>query len=49
MHYLQDLIVCMNFLLNKLIGEHTMLAMDMKSKNDAVIRLKAKSEHDEVS
>jgi len=35
--------------LNKLIGEHTMLAMNLKSKMYALIRSKAKSKHDKVS
>jgi len=35
--------------LNKLIGEHTMLAMDLKSKMYALTLSKAKSKHDKVS
>lgn len=47
--HLQDLIVCVDFLLNKLTCENTMLAMDITSKNYITICLKTKSEHDEVS
>ena len=48
MYYLPNLIGCMDSLLNKLIGEHTILAMDLKSKMYALVCSKAKSEHDEV-
>ena len=49
MHNLPNLIRCMDFLLNKLINEHTMLAMDLESKMYALIFSKAKSKHDKVS
>ncbi len=39
----------MDFLLNELICENTMLTIDMKSKIYAVICSEAKSEHDKIS